>query len=163
MGSVGRECAVMRCDRCHRVLTRSTLLLGMMGVFFATTCVAAAASSTCEQHAIRAQQVLFGYTLDNWEPVNDHTVLIWTNHSLRAHLVKLKGPLHGLMAAPIIVLVDGDHDGRISPCGQDGIILGDGADGGGIARIVSIRLLSERRTVQLDPSEHIDSAGLISA
>jgi hypothetical protein len=153
----------MRWVRCHSVLKLSTLLLGMLGVFFTTTCVAAAAGSTCEQHAIRAQQVLFGGTLDNWEPVNDHTVLIWTNHSLRAHLVKLKSPLHGLMAAPIIVLVDGDHDGRISPCGHDGIILGDGADGGHVASIVSIKLLSARRTVQLDPSEHIDPAGLISA
>ena len=153
----------MRWVGCHRVFKRSTLLLGMLGVFFATTCVAAAASSTCEQHAIRANQVLLGGTLDNWEPVNDHTVLIWTNHSLRAHLVKLNSPLHGLMAASIIVLVDSDHDGRISPCGHDGIILGDGADGGHIASIVSIQMLSERRTVQLDPSEHIDPAGLISA
>ena len=153
----------MRWVLCHRVFKRSTLLLGMLGVLFATTCVAATVSSACEQHAIREQQVLFGGTLDNWEPVNDHTVLIWTNHSLRAHLVKLKRPLRGIMAAPVIVLVDSDHDGRISPCGHDGIILGDGADGGHIARIVSIRLLSERRTVQLDPSEHIDPVGLISA
>lgn len=152
----------MRWARCHSVFKRSTLLLGMLGAFFATTCVAAAASA-CEQHAVRAQQVLFGGALDNWEPVDDRTVLIWTNHSLRAHLVKLKDPLHGLMAAPVIVLVDGDHDGRISPCGHDGIILGDGADGGHVASIVSIKLLSARRTVQLDPSEHIDLVGLISA
>ena len=147
----------------HRVFKRSILLLGMLGVCFATTCVAAAVSSTCEQHAIGAKQALFGGSLDNWEPVNDRTVLIWTNHSLRAHLVKLNSPLHGLMVAPIIVLMDGDHDGRISPCGHDGIILGDGADGEHVADIVSIKLLSERRTVQLDPSEHIDPAGLISA
>ena len=125
----------MRWVLCHRVFKRSTLLLGMLGVLFATTCVAATVSSACEQHAIRAQQVLFGSTLDNWEPVNGHTLLIWTNHSLRAHLVKLKSRLHGLMAASIIVLVDGDHDGTISPCGHDGIMLGDGADGGHIASI----------------------------
>ena len=155
--------AVMRWFRRHRVFRRSTLLLGILGVFFATTCPAAAASSSCEQHALREQQVLYGGTLDNWEPVNDHMVLIWANHSPRAHLVKLKNPLQGLMTAPTIVLVDGDHDGRISPCGSDGIILGDGTEGGHIANIVSIKLLSERRAVQLDPSEHIDRAGLTSA
>lgn len=153
----------MRSVRCHRVFKRSALLLGILEVFFATTCVAADVGSTCEQHAIGAQQVLFGGTVDNWEPVNDHTVLIWTKHSLRAHLVKLKSPLLGLMDAPIIVLVDGDHDGRISSCGHDGIVLADGADGGHVARIASIRLLSERRTAQLDPGEQIASAGLISA
>ena len=83
--------------------------------------------------------------------------------TLRAHLVKLKEPLHGLMAAPIIVLLDGDRDGRVSPCGHDGIILGDGADGGHVVSIVSVNLRSERRTVQLDPSGHIDPAGLMSA
>lgn len=154
--------SIMRWVRHHRVFKRSALLLGMLGILLATTRPAAAASSTCEEHAIREQQVLFGGSVDNWEPVNDRTVLIWTSHSQRAHLVKLKSPLHGLMSAPIIVLVDGDHDGRISPCGHDGIILGDGANGEHIADIASIKLLSERRTVQLDPSEHIDPAGLIS-
>lgn len=153
----------MRWVRGHRAFRYSALLLGTLGVLLATARPAAAASSTCEEHAAREQQVLFGGTLDNWEPVNDRTVLIWTSHSQRAHLVKLKSPLQGLMSAPIIVLVDGDHDGRISPCGHDGIVLGDGADGGHIADIASIKLLSGRRTVQLDPSEHIDPAGLISA
>lgn len=152
----------MRWVRRHRVSKRSALLLGMLGVLFATTRPAAAAGSACEEHAIRDQQALFGGTVDNWEPLNDRTLLIWTSHSQRAHLVKLKNPLHGLMAAPIIVLVDGDHDGKISPCGHDGIILGDGAHGGHIADITSIKQLSERRTVQLDPSEHIDPASLIS-
>ena len=152
----------MRAVRSHRVFKRSALLLGMLGILLATTRPAAAGSSSCEAHAIRGQQVLFRGTVDNWEPVNDRTVLIWTSHSLRAHLVKLKNPLRGLMDAPIIVLVDGDHDGRISPCGHDGIVLGDRADGRHIADIVSIRLLSERRTVQLDPSEHTDRTGLVS-
>lgn len=152
----------MRRFRRHRVFTRSALSLGMLGVLLATMRLAAAANSVCEQHAVRERQVLFGGTVDNWEPVNDRTLLIWTGHSQRAHLVKLESPLHGLMAAPIIVLVDGDHDGKISPCGHDGIVLGDGANGGHIADIASIKLLSERRTLQLDPGEHGDPAGSIS-
>ncbi len=42
-------------------------------------------------------------------------------------------------------------------------MLGVGADGGHIASIVSIPLLCERRTVQLDPGEHIAPAALMGA
>lgn len=153
----------MRSVQHHSVFGRPALLLGVLAVLLATTCPAGAVTLTCEQHAIRNQQVLLSGTLDNWEPVNDRTVLIWTGHSLRAHLVRLKSPLQGLMITPIIVLVDGDHDGRISPCGHDGVLLGEGAGGERhVADIISIELLSERRTVQLDPGEHVDRAGLMS-
>ena len=113
--------------------------------------VAASSGSVCESRAIRDGQVLAGASLENWEPVNDRTVLIWTGHDKRAYLVRLDRPLAGLTAAATIDLLDGDHDRSISACGHDGVTISEGGDGT-IARIVAIELLSYRRTMELDPA-----------
>jgi hypothetical protein len=89
---------------------------------------AAAGVSSCEARAAGTHQLLPAESLENWEPVSDRAVLIWTKHSARAYLVSVDRRLQGLTAAPIIDLVDGDHDRRISACGHDGITIGDGAD-----------------------------------
>lgn len=136
-----------------RALLRSALLLVTLAALSSPGVAAAAVTSACETRALRSQEVLAGASLENWEPVNDRTVLIWTGHDPRAHLVRLDRPLYGLAAAPIIDLVDGDHDRSISPCGHDGIRIGEGQGDGTVARIVSIELLSYRRTLQLDPGE----------
>lgn len=139
----------------HHGLRRSVLLFAALAALLGTADPAWAATSGCEARAAHAQQVLVGAQLDNWEPLNDLEVLIWTAHSTRADLVRLAKPLHGLGSAAIIDLVDGDHDGSISPCGRDGIRLGGGTGGGTMVRIVSIRLLSERRTAELDPGARV--------
>lgn len=132
----------------------ASLLVALVVLLASSHGVAAAATSDCETRAIRSQQVLVGASLENWEPVNDRTVLIWTGHETRAHLVRLDRPLYGLTAAPIIDLVDGDQDRSISPCGHDGISIGDGQGDRTVARIVSIEFLSYRRTIELDPGAH---------
>ena len=137
----------------RRISMRSALLLIVLVALLASSrdVAAAAATSDCETRATRSEEVLVGASLQNWEPVNDRTVLIWAGHETRAHLVRLDRPLSGLTAAPIIDLVDGDHDRSISPCGHDGIKIGDGQGDGTVARIVSIEYLSYRRTAELDP------------
>lgn len=135
----------------RHIFLRATLLLAALVPLLAATPDVAAAASSCEARAARAHQLLLGRSLDNWEPLNDRTVLIWTRHSRRAHLVRLDRPLEDLTAAAVLVLVDGSHDGRISACGNDGIAIGDGPGIGPVARIVSIELLSEKRTAELDP------------
>lgn len=112
---------------------------------------AAAGASACEARALAAHEVVRGGSLENWEPLSDRAVLIWAKHSARAYLVSLDKNLEGLAAAPVIDLVDGDHDDSLSPCGHDGVAIGDGAGNGTIAHIVSIELLSLRRTAELDP------------
>jgi hypothetical protein len=134
----------------HHGFRRSVLLFAALAALLGTSGRAWAAASGCEARAAHAQQVLLGAQLDSWEPLNDLEVLIWTTHSTRADLVRLAKPLHGLGSAAVIDLVDGDHDGSISPCGHDGIRLGGGMGGGTMVRIVSIRLLSEGRTAELD-------------
>jgi hypothetical protein len=136
-------------DRRQLSLHTALLLAGLV-VQLAATPHAAAAVSNCEARAARTHQTLLADSLDNWEPVDDRTVLIWLRHSTRAHLVRLDRPLHGLSEAAVVVLVGGDHDLNISACGKDGLAIGDGPGTGQIARIASIQLLTEKRTAELD-------------
>lgn len=129
-----------------------TIGLGVviLGAFLAATRTAAATTSGCEARAVRAQQTLLADRLENWEPLDDRTVLIWTRSSVRAYLVRLEMPLFGLGEADVIHLVDGDHDKLISPCGRDGLAIDSDAGVWHVARIVSIEWLSKKRTAQLD-------------
>ena len=145
-----------------RILLRSAgLLIALVPLLASSRGIAAAAISECEIRAVRSQEVLVGASLKNWEPVNDRMVLIWTGRETRAHLVRLDRPLSGLTAAPIIDLVDGDRDRSISPCGRDGIKIGGGQGDGTVARIVSIKHLSYRRTMELDPDARAASLHLM--
>jgi hypothetical protein len=129
---------------------RSILVTVVLLAHPAVTHAATAATSACEAHAARAHQILLADSMDNWEPLDDRTVLIWTKHSARAHLVRLDRAVVGLADAAMIYLVDADRDGRISPCGRDGIVIGAGAEVRQVARIISIELLSAKRTAELD-------------
>lgn len=107
---------------------------------------ALAATPGCEAHALRARESIPAERLANWEPVDDHTLLVWTLHDSRAHLVELSRPVPGLVDAPTVYMVTRDHDPNVYACGHDEVIV----PGGGTARIISIRYLSERRTAELD-------------
>jgi hypothetical protein len=140
----GRPCAARAAaiDRTHMLR-----LIFLVALILVST-RALGAASQCESHAARDHETLLAWRLANWEPLDDRTVLIWTKHSSRASLVKLARPLDGLSSADIISLVDRDGDGAISACGRDAVTIG--YDESDAVRIVSIRLLSERRTAALD-------------
>jgi len=134
--------------------------LALFAALFAMCCVASASPSSatrlrsCEARAIRHEEVMIAAQMVNWEPVDDRSVLIWMGRSMQAHLVRLAKPLPGMREAPIITLLDGDGDGTISPCGQDIVVLGEedgrASDSAPRATIVSVQLLSAKRTAQLD-------------
>lgn len=129
-------------------------LIFRVALLFALVAVAPrviASTAACEEHAVRSHEALRAESLENWEPLDDQTVLIWTRHSARASLVRLSRPLEGLIAARIIVLVAGDGDRTISACGHDALTLGH--DQSERARIVSIKRLSRRLTAALDAGE----------
>lgn len=105
-----------------------------------------AATPGCEARAASAQESIPAERLASWEPVDDHTLLVWTLHDTRAHLVELDHPVPGLLDAPTVYLVTPDRNPTVSACGHDGVMV----PGGGSARIVSIRYLSESRTAELD-------------
>jgi hypothetical protein len=149
-------------DHGRIVLRSAGLLIALVALFASSRGIAAAAPmADCENHARHSREILVGASLENWEPVNDRTVLVWTGHETRAHLVRLDRSLPGLTAAPIIDLVDGDRDHSISACGHDGIRIGAGQGDGTVARILSIEYLSYSRTVQLDPGAQSVSRHLI--
>lgn len=143
----------------RRGFVRSSLAVLTLVGLFATAHDATAIAPDCEARAMRAHRVLLADSMDNWEPLDDRTVLIWTKHSSRAHLVRVDRALAGLTHAAMLYLVDPDHDGLITPCGRDGIVIGYGVEVTQIARIVSIDLLSAKRTAELDRGSHMRRRG----
>ena len=130
----------------HRAV--SNHLLGAAAALLPVFHYAAAAAPSCDARDLARHEAIRVEELDNWEPIDEQTLLIWVAGSLRAQLVRLDRPIRGLADAPIVVLIDSDRDRIISPCGGDAIAIGDGA--GKQARITSIELLSEKRTAELD-------------
>lgn len=121
-------------------------ITAMIGLLLAGPC-ALAATAGCEARAVRAQESIPVEKLANWEPVDDHTLLVWTVSDSRAHLVRLDHAIPGLRGAPIVFLVTRDHGRNVCACGRDEVMV----PGGGTALITSIRYLSEKRTAELDP------------
>ena len=138
----------------RRGFVRNCWVIATLLVLYTAACDVRATVPGCETRAARTHQVLRARSMANWEPLDNRTVVIWTQDSARAHLVRLDRALAGLADAPVIYLVDADRDGRISACGRDGIVIRDGRDVTQVARIVSIELLSARRTAELDPGAH---------
>lgn len=131
----------------HPVLgTLRFLATAMLGLLMACPATLAAGAD-CEARALRAHESIRAEDLANWEPVDDHTLLVWTLHDPRAHLVSLEHSIPGLRGAPTVILVTPRHDPNVCACGHDAVLV----PGGGAARISSIRYLSEKRTAELDP------------
>ena len=139
----------------RRGFVRSGLVITTLLVLLAAVHAATATTLGCETRAARAHRVLIADRMENWEPLDDRTVLIWTKHSGRAHLLRIDREITGLTDAAVLYLVDADGDGRITPCGRDGIVIGDGAEVMQVARIASIELLSAKRTAELDRGAHM--------
>jgi hypothetical protein len=122
------------------------MLLALLMLFVASP--VALARGHCEAHAARAHLSIPVKGLDSWEPVNERTLLVWGIDAARAHLIHLRTGIPNLATVRILTLVDGDHDGLITACGRDAILVTD--NGGGLARIRSIEYLSAKRTAELD-------------
>jgi Family of unknown function (DUF6491) len=101
--------------------------------------------------AAGAQDSIPAARLANWEPVDEQTLLVWTLHDSRAHLVRLDHPIQGLLDAATIVLVTPSTYPNICACGLEELMV----PGAGAARITSVRYLSEKRTAELDPGASI--------
>ena len=127
-------------------------LLGAAALLLLVSGVSAATSDKCDANALARHEAIRAKDLENWEPVDDRTLLIWPSGSARAELVGLDRPIVGLAHAAIVVLIDSDRDEVISACGEDAIAIGEGE--AQQARIVSMQLLSGKRTAELDRGAH---------
>jgi len=125
-------------------LTRLVPLALLLALAGAPVCFGA--TRDCVPAAAGSNQSIPVDDLGDWEPVNDRELLVWTRGATRAHLIRLARSIPGLSDADVVSLNDGDHDGQISPCGEDSVETDDG----GTARIVSIEYLSAARTAQMD-------------
>jgi hypothetical protein len=134
----------------HRPTSRilRPLRTALLGLLLLPPALAIAHPHHCEAQARRANLALAVADLESWEPVDARTLLVWAPSATRAHLLHLDRRLPALSHEPILTLVDGDHDGAITACGHDGILISGGH--GGRAYIRSIEYLSEKRTVELD-------------
>jgi hypothetical protein len=127
-------------------LARSALL-GVL-LLLCSPSWALARTHHCEARAVRTHHAIRVKDLESWEPVDGRTLLIWAPLATRAHLLHLGEQVQELSSAGILTLIDGDHDGLITPCGHDGILVTEGP--GAVASIRSIRYLSAKRTAELD-------------
>jgi len=105
-----------------------------------------ASGSKCEARAAHLDESIPVEMLDSWEPVDERTLLIWTSHDIRAHLVRLQHAVPGLVDATTIFLVTGSHEHAVDACGRDAVMV----QGSGRARIASIRYLSTQQTAEFD-------------
>ncbi len=85
--------------------------------------------------------------LAEWQPVDDHTLLLLAPGETRGHLLRITPEIPGLQAANEVDIVDGDLDDLICPHGEDAIVVEE-CDCG-TAVISSIEYLSEQRTAEL--------------
>jgi hypothetical protein len=134
-------------SRLHRSPSRIfwPFLAAFLFVLFLCASPYALAHSRCETRAARAHLSLRVRELESWEPVDGRTLLVWAPDATRAHLLHLDRWVEELAGSPILTLVDGDHDGAITACGHDGILVT-----GSKAMIRSIEYLSAKRTAELD-------------
>ena len=130
----------------------------LIAALLAVVPTALASTALCEARAVRSHQVLHAESLENWEPVDDQTVLVWMRHSTHARLVRLSRPLPGLTSAPIIVFVAGGDNRTISACGRDALMLNYA--GSEKARIVSIQRLPAGLTAALDAAHAVQKIKL---
>lgn len=149
-GSNAEHLVSATCIGYRRAFVRGVFVIATLLALLAAGHDAAATTLSCEARALRAHRVLLANSMENWEPLDNRTVLIWTRRSRRAHLLRVDRALAGLTDAAVLYLVDPDHDGHITPCGRDGIAISDRAEVTQVARIVSIELLSAKRTAELD-------------
>ncbi len=140
-----------------KISTPLIVVLALLAASYTTSALA----NGCERQAAQEHQLIPADKLANWKPISDGVVLIWTDNSARAYLVRLIHPLNGLKGAAIITIIDKDHNGLISACGRDALTLGDG-HGGAMARIASIHLLSEQQTIQLEQTMYASQPSVIS-
>lgn len=68
---------------------------------------------------------VFNSALDDWQALDDNTLVVWGPSKRDAYKVSLSMPLMGLKFAHQLGFADGTRDGRLCSYGRDAIILGN--------------------------------------
>lgn len=68
---------------------------------------------------------VFNSALDDWQALDDNTLVVWAPSKRDAYKVSLSMPLMGLKFAHQLGFADGTRDGRLCSYGRDSITLGN--------------------------------------
>lgn len=88
------------------------------------------AAPICMQRAVLAE----------WEPLDDFTVVIWTEGDALSYMLFVAKPVNGLASSENLYIFDGDRDGLICPYGSDGLGVDERFESA--SRIIGIMSLS---------------------
>jgi hypothetical protein len=77
--------------------------------------------------------------LAEWEPLDEVTVVVWTEGDALSYLLIVGKPIAGLPLSENLYIFDGDRDGLICPYGKDGLGVDDRFESS--ARIIGIESL----------------------
>jgi hypothetical protein len=82
--------------------------------------IAAAAGKPSEP---KGGDCVFARTIDNWDAIDDETMIIWAPSRHDPYLVKLWMPVFGLKSEFSIGIQDADNDGQLCDYGRDAIVV----------------------------------------
>jgi hypothetical protein len=125
---------------------RSKLVIVSLVSFLALG-VGCRSATGSEERAASGNDCVFFRTIDNWQVLDDSSLVIWTTGNRRAYLVRLFRPSPDLRFAIDLRFQDGNGDGQLCPFGGDSVITG-----GTTAdryRISSMKRLSEKELEDL--------------
>lgn len=82
--------------------------------------IAAEASKAGES---KGGDCVFARTINNWEAVDNETLIIWAPSQNHPYLLKLWMPVFGLKSEFGLGIQDGDNDGQFCDYGRDAIVV----------------------------------------
>lgn len=82
--------------------------------------IAAAASKPTEA---KGGDCVFSRTINNWEAIDDETLIVWAPTRHHPYLVKLWTPAFGLRSEFSVGVQDANNDGQLCDYGRDAIVV----------------------------------------
>lgn len=127
------------------------ILVASVALALATTLAASPALPAASRHAhsrgVHAAGCIPIESLEAWQPIDDHSLLIWPPNATGAYLLTLRHPIHGLRESKHIAVLDSGTKGFICAGGRDGIVMHD--EPGTSVPITSIEHLSLAQTAAM--------------
>ena len=116
------------------------------------TDIAAAASKPTEP---KGGDCVFARNIDNWNAIDDETLIIYAPTRHQPYLVKLWTPVFGLKSEFDIGVQDADNDGQLCDYGRDSIIVRSPAGHPERYKVRTLTRLDEAQAqAMLDDSKH---------
>jgi len=96
--------------------------LSLAGGGVATACTSGSSAQKGAKGVKNGQDCVFFRTIDNWQVLDDSSLVLWTSGDRDAYLVTLFRPSPELPFAIDLALQDGNRDGQLCAFGGDAVI-----------------------------------------